>query len=123
MIVDQRLGKLLTVGETAIRLRCSLAAVDRYATSGQLLCLGNRYPDFVLGPPTSRPTLIPDLPAVVEALARGCDEPWLWALWLSGTIRKQTGWSAVDALTDGNTEHVLERARNEDWSWTVDDLP
>jgi hypothetical protein len=122
MIVDRRLGRLLTVDETAARLRCSPATVARYATTGQLLRLGNHYLDFVFGPPRSRPTLIPDLPVVLAALARGCDEPWLWALWLSGTIRKHAGWSAVDALADGTTEHVLERARNEDWSWTADDL-
>ncbi|QNE35880.1 hypothetical protein [Leifsonia shinshuensis] len=100
-------------------------AIDVYATTGHLLRIGDMFPEFTFGPPNEncQASLIPGLSAILAALAASCDEPQLWALWLSGQLLKHGGWCAVDALLTGETVLVLERARNEDWSWTVDDLP
>lgn len=45
--------------------------MEELAATWQLLRLGNRYSDPLLGPPGD-PALVPGLPAVVDALARGC---------------------------------------------------
>lgn len=71
MIVNRRLGRLLSIGEAATRLGCSPAAMEELAATRQLLRLGNRYSDLLFGPPGD-PALVPSLPAVVDALARGC---------------------------------------------------
>jgi hypothetical protein len=63
---------------------------------------------------------IEELALVLDALALGQDEPWMWALWLSGSLTKHGGWSASEALVSGDRELVLERARNEDWSWMAE---
>lgn len=80
------------------------------------------FPLFAFGPAIgarARLSIVPDLGGVLTCLARSTEEEWLWALWLSGLLPKHGAWSAIDLLLAKKTDVVLERARNEDWAWTV----
>lgn len=93
------------------------------AERGKLLSVpddnwGPLFPMSALDTAGNAVRLIEGLQLVLEALALGEDDHWLWALWLSGGLRKHEGWCAAEALGSGDRDLVLERARNEDWAWT-----
>lgn len=120
------LGPYLGADELAHQLRVPADRVEELVAAREVLEVrdagGTRlYPVFALDQRHARTSecgVLPELKPLLEALGRSCDEPWLWALWVSGWNPKHRGTAPIDKLRRGD-ESVLAAARNEDWSWTA----
>lgn len=120
------LGPYLRASELANQLCVPADQIEGLVAEKELLEVrdagGTRlYPVFALQENHALGTtyeVLPELKRLLEALARSCDEPWLWALWVSGWNPKHRGSAPIDKFRRGD-ESVLASARNEDWSWTA----
>jgi hypothetical protein len=115
---QRRLGPFHTTDEVASVLHVDGPAVPVLARHRYVLEVRDDqsralYPTFAI-PPRVGPQ---DLKRVLDALATSTREPWLWALWLSGSLVKHGGRCAIDDIADGGLGDVLNRARNEDWTY------
>ncbi|MFF1876028.1 hypothetical protein [Kitasatospora herbaricolor] len=117
---QRQLGPFYDIDELAAQMQIDASAVADLVRNREVLQVRDDnqrplHPTFALSSLVS----CSDVKRVLDALTRSCDEPWVWALWLSGALPKHGGRCAIDDIAGGSIENVLERARNEDWECLV----
>ena len=122
--VSSVIGPFYTTNSlTAVR-GVSREAIRQAAGKGDILRLWTSdsqpvYPAFQFGP---HGELLPGLRLVLEVLARGHEDAWLWAQWLNGAEPAsdlKVSVTIADRLRDGDVAGVLELARQTASAWAA----
>ncbi|MCS5715577.1 hypothetical protein NVV95_13580 [Herbiconiux sp. CPCC 205716] len=112
-----------TAALTALR-KVSREAIRQASARGDILRLWTSdgkavFPAFQFGP---RGEFLPGLRAVLEALAQGHDDPWLWAQWLNGrpaVAASKNSPTMAELLRSGESSVVIETARRAAAAWAA----
>lgn len=122
--VNRAIGPFYTTASLTALRNVSREAIRQASARGDILRLWTSdakavYPAFQFGP---KGELLPNLRAVLNVLAQGHDDPWLWAQWLGGRESQAAGLAPktnADLLRAGQTSLVLDRARRAAAAWAA----
>lgn len=122
--VNRVVGPFYTTASLTALRKVTREAIRQAAGRGDILRLWTSdakavFPSFQFGP---NGELLPGLRAVLEVLARGHSDPWLWAQWLNGRVDDPTNdqpRTNAELLRAGQTSVVLERARRTAAAWAA----
>ncbi|MCS5723648.1 hypothetical protein N1028_13775 [Herbiconiux sp. CPCC 203407] len=122
--VNRVVGPFYTTASLTALRKVTREAIRQASARGDILRLWTSdakavFPAFQFGP---RGELLPGLRAVLDVLAEGHEDPWLWAQWLTGrrfTESSDRPPTNAELLRAGQTPAVLEQARRTAAAWAA----
>lgn len=122
--VNQVIGPFHTTASLTALRKVTREAIRQASVRGDILRLWTSdakavFPAFQFGP---NGELLPGLRAVIEVLADGHADPWLWAQWLNGrsdAAASSQSETNAELLRAGRGDVVLENARRTAAAWAA----